>query len=130
MKKLSSVYAEALYKTANAVGAEPAVKEFAGFLEERGHTELLPDILNKFQGICESKRENMPLKLTFPFEQTPELVERMCVSLVSYGLIPQERLGEVTVDVELDKSLVGGFVAEANGKILDASIKRLLYKNA
>lgn len=85
-----------------------------------GRAGMLGDILRDFVRMYQESIGIRRARLTASQQPSPELVERI------RALVKEKTGRDVTVDVEVDPSLIGGFVLDIDDYILDASIKRQL----
>jgi ATP synthase F1 delta subunit len=125
-------------KLKNALGAlEGQVSritlEFLYILAQKRRLKLLPGICRKFESLIihesglDGKGE-LHVKLIFAYEPPESLLEKLRVSLPEHGLYPAALSPKVKFEVAVDPGLIAGFIAEANGKILDVSLSRKLAK--
>ncbi|MDR0859122.1 MAG: ATP synthase F1 subunit delta [Oscillospiraceae bacterium] len=107
--------------------------EFLYILALKRRLKLLPGICEKFETLLIRETGlngdgELHVKLTFPYEPENALIEKMRESLPKSGLYPESAKPYVKFQVAVDPSLIAGFVAEANGLILDVSLLRKLSK--
>lgn len=93
---------------------------FIALLIQNGRMELLTDILRDFVNVY---RRSIGVRRAHLLAVAPPS-EHMLQSLKA--LVKGKTGDDVIIDVDVDPSLVGGFVLDLDGYLLDASVKRQL----
>ena len=94
-------------------------------LKEKGHTQLYPSVLRGVARILESRGTHdarIVVKDTAAYEQQKSAID---AALAQLGAQDEP-------EVHIDETIIGGFIAEAEGKQLDKSYKTKLvslYRN-
>ncbi len=124
MKVTARQYAQALYDlTVDAADVKSVVKSFAAYLVARQANNLLPNILNHFeqiwsaeQGVAVGKiRSAHPLN-----EDTEAQIKDYLSKLLAKPYLSLEKV--------VEPDLLGGFVAEYDNQVFDASLKNNLER--
>ena len=102
--------------------------QFILLLLSRNHLKHMPAAIGRFEQICDDYYGKATVRLRVPYELTPGLLERLKLQLVERGLMHGHSAEKVTFQVELDESLIGGFIAECDGVQIDTSLKSALTK--
>ena len=87
------------------------VHEFVLYIEKKNMQHLLPGILKQLEILAKKDREENSFKLTFAKEPTVETVENVKSYLKNTE--PPEVL--------IDEKILGGFISEHKGRVVDAS---------
>jgi len=113
-----------------AVGnqADALVSEFLALLARRRHLKYLPGICRQFEKLAEANLGRATVRLRIPYQPGAELQDRLREHLAALGLFSPELKNGVKFEILLDKSLLGGFVAEYGGRSLDASLRTRLNR--
>ena len=98
---------------------EDDLQRFVVFVAEKGRSDYLRRIFRTYLDLyCEA--EGLQHVILTSAEPSPELEKRIRLAL-------QERFGaKVILETDTDPSLIGGFLIEVNGYLLDASVSRQL----
>ena len=104
----------------------PLTVEFLLFLLGRQHLKYLPAAAGWFHHLSDRYFDRASVHLRVPFDLDLRLVEQLRSRFVRDGLIPGESADNAEFHIELDQSLIGGFIAECNGKQIDASLRTAL----
>ena len=100
--------------------------EFVCLLAKRRKLKLLPGIVTRFEKLVQSASGIVEIDLSLPFEPDEGLLKRLRVLLAARKMYPEGLRDNVIFNVKIDKSLLGGFIAECGGRVLDFSLKRRL----
>lgn len=125
--RLVSDYEKAkLLREVLAGHVHPLTLEFTLLMLTRCQIKYLPDAVEGFQRLCGASDAAVSLRV--PFELDEALLSRLGRRLAEEGLIPPERAENVSFDITVDETLLGGFIAAYGGYQLDASLKTALNK--
>lgn len=86
------------------------------FLEKNNLIHLLPNILRKLEAQNKKEKDFARILIKTSHEFSPETISGI---KKKFGLEDKTK-----VDVEVDQSIIGGFVVFGRNKILDASVRR------
>ena len=100
----------------DVAGTEP----FLTLLNQNGRMELVQDILRDFVDMYHRSIGIRKAHLTTVSEPSERLLQRL------KALVKQKTGDDVIIEVDVDPSLVGGFVFDIDDYLLDASVKRQL----
>jgi ATP synthase F1 delta subunit len=100
--------------------------EFLNLLALRRKLNYFPRIVSRFVKLCEQASGKVRVKLSLPYQPGDKLLEKLRGSLAGLGLYPDSSAALAEFDVTVDKSLVGGFIAECDGMLLDRSLRTKL----
>lgn len=124
MKVTARQYAQALYDlTVDAADAKLVVKSFATYLVSKQSVSLLPDIISNFEKIWSKEQGLAVSKIRSAHPLTKETEQLIKDYLVKILKKPQ-----LSLETEVDSNLLGGFVAECDNQILDASLQNNLKR--
>jgi len=98
----------------NPTKQEKIIKDFLTFCKEKNLLNQLPNVVKHLEIIAKSKAdlEQLHIHSSQPLSQN---IIQSIQKLVDAGK-------QVTVNLKEDKELTGGFIAEYNGMIYDASV--------
>jgi ATP synthase F1 delta subunit len=113
-------------REALAADFHPLTIEFLLLLLGRHHLKHFPAAAGWYHHLSDRHFGRATVRLRIPFDLDHRLIERLEDRFVSDGLIPAGNAGNVEFHVELDKDLIGGFIADCNGRQIDASLKTAL----
>jgi len=102
--------------------------EFALLLVKRRHLKHLPSIADNFLRLNNNRLGYTDVKIKVPYELPPETLEVMRKKLTAMGLIPELNADKARITVEIDRDVIGGFVAYGEGTQIDASLRTALAK--
>jgi F-type H+-transporting ATPase subunit delta len=106
------------------VGADTTLGKFVRLVAERDRIATLPAIYDCFVRIGDraAGRVRLTLKAATTLEQT-----QIDAVVAAFGNITD---GNITAEVEVDSSLLGGAVVELEGRVFDGSVKTRLTRLA
>ena len=105
-----------------ALGNAPSdpMERFLALLAKQGRLGLLPDILRDFVAMYRRSHGVIRAGLVTAQEPSAHLLE-------SLKALVKEKMGfDVIIDVQVDPSIIDGFVFDIDDYLLDASVKRQL----
>jgi F0F1-type ATP synthase delta subunit len=100
--------------------------QFLCLLTLRRRLKYLPRITPRFAALCEKASGKVRVRLSLPYAPSEKLLGRLRESLAVLGLYSKRSVALAEFDVSVDKSLVGGFIAECDGLLLDRSLRTKL----
>ena len=98
------------------------VYSFVVLIIKKGREAYLDEIANAFLEQYNAFKNITPVKLTSAVKLEAEQVNKIISSLKS-----REKLGEVELEEVINPELIGGFILEYNGKMIDSSVSRGLH---
>ncbi|MBO5595706.1 MAG: ATP synthase F1 subunit delta [Bacteroidales bacterium] len=98
----------------------PDLSRFLTLLNKNGRMELVQDILRDFVDMYHRSVGIRKAHLTTVSEPSERLLQRL------KALVKSKTGDDVIIEVDVDPSLVGGFVFDIDDYLLDASVKRQL----
>jgi ATP synthase F1 delta subunit len=102
--------------------------QFLCLLAIRRKMKYLPRIVPRFIKLSQQASGKVRVKLSLPYSPSEKLLLKLRESLAAFGLYSQRSTALAEFDVSVDKSLVGGFIAECDGLLLDHSLRtRLMH---
>lgn len=101
--------------------------EFFKLILRRCHLKHLSGVPEHFKRMCDDYSHKATVTLRTPFALDRETVGRLKSRFERDGLIPASA-ESITFKVTEDKDLIGGFIAQCNGRQIDASVKSQLTK--
>jgi len=114
------IYAETLYKLLEeGKDMDSVIFTFLNFLKQKSKLDRIEKIIKQFEKIYNSENNIAGLKIRSAHELDTKIVQRIAKSL---------NLEKYELQTEIDKELIGGFVAQYNDNLIDASIKNNLNK--
>lgn len=120
MKNTNKIYAEVLYEIVKEKeDATSEILSFLKFLKEKGEIYKVDKIILEFEKIYNKKNNIFELDIKSANELSNEFVDKIAKSL---GIEKYE------LKSEIDKGLLGGFIARYDDNLIDASIKNNLNK--
>ncbi len=96
---------------------EQVTKDFMKFVTSHKMENRLPDILRHLERLVEMKSRNEQVRIRTPFEISKNTVS---------GITEKMNASGKDVEVEIDETLIGGFIATYKGLEYDASLKKQL----
>ena len=109
-----------LLETALGEGMSPDLGRFLSLLNRNGRMDMAEDILRDFVDLYRRSMGVRKAHLTTVAEPSQLLLQRL------KDLVKQKTGDDVIIEVDVDPSLIGGFVFDIDDYLLDASIKRQL----
>jgi len=107
---------------ANKAGLSEYMLRFLDILLEKDRFKYLDDILDSYHTLLDEKAGKVRVQLLTAMDIDGEMVNKIAQAL-------SRIIGkEVVVEVEKDRSLIGGVIAEVEGIVYDGSIKTQLEK--
>lgn len=106
----------------------PLTFEFIQLMIRRRHLRHLPAVVMAYEKLCDILYGILSIRLRVPFMPGPDTFERLWEKLVSVGMIPEKNADKIKIQYETEPDLIGGFIAQGNGMIIDASIRSVLSK--
>lgn len=94
---------------------------------ERRLSEL-PKIIRRFKKVAGEALGRITVELRISHEPDEDLLGKLRAYLADCGLIPRDKAADALFDITVDKSLLGGFMAEYNGRLIDKSLKTRLFE--
>lgn len=110
---------EKIIEAVTARKVSPLTTAFNKLLTSKGRESELPEILKAFIDQYNHLKGITKATLTTAVPMSPELKQR-----IESKLLSEAGLKKVELDTRTDESLIGGFVLEFEGKIVDASVAR------
>jgi F-type H+-transporting ATPase subunit delta len=114
------IYAAALYEAVQGdVETDALIRNFLRFLKEKKKLHRIEKIIKEFEKIYNERKGIFSLKIASARKLDKEIVEKIAgaLKIEKYELTP-----------EIDKKLLGGFVAQYGDSLFDMSIKNNLEK--
>ena len=109
-----------LLQTALGNHISPELSRFLTLLNKNGRMDLVEDILRDFVTIYRRSIGIRKAHLVTATEPSERLLQRL------KALVRQKTGDDVIIEVEVDPSIIGGFVFDIDEYLLDASVKRQL----
>lgn len=109
-----------LLQTALGNHMSPELSRFLTLLNKNGRMDLVEDILRDFVTIYRRSIGIRKAHLVTATEPSERLLQRL------KALVRQKTGDDVIIEVEVDPSIIGGFVFDIDEYLLDASVKRQL----
>ena len=111
---------KAVSAVADELGVDATTKSFLGVLAENHRLGALPKIIKAFRTLAAQHRGEIAAEVTSAHPLTDEQVIELKHQL-------RQRVGrEVSVDLSVDPSLLGGLVVRVGSQMIDSSIKTRL----
>ena len=111
-----------LLQTALGNHMSPELSRFLTLLNKNGRMDLVEDILRDFVTIYRRSIGIRKAHLVTATEPSERLLQRL------KALVRQKTGDDVIIEVEVDPSIIGGFVFDIDEYLLDASVKRQLER--
>lgn len=104
--------------------AEAAGANLLAVLSENDRLEACPEISRQFDQLKTHAEQKIEVKITSATPVEPDLADKLSDAL-------QQNLGRyVALTIDVDASLIGGAVIEAEDKVIDASVRSRLQRLA
>ncbi len=100
----------------------PDLSRFLTLLNRNGRMDMVADILRDFVNLYRSSIGVGKAHLTVVEEPSEQLLQRL------KALVKQKTGDDVIIEVDVDPSLIGGFVFDIDNYLMDASVKRQLER--
>lgn len=113
---------EKLLREAQGGRLSPEMGRFFTLLSRRGRMDLVQEILRSFVDLYRQSQGLRKASLTVVEEPSAHLLQRL------KDLVRQKTGDDVLIEVDVDPTLVGGFVFDMDDYLLDASVKRQLER--
>jgi ATP synthase F1 delta subunit len=108
---------------------DPLVLRFLCLLADQRKLSLLPDIVRRYEKLVRKASGERWVRLSSAFELDEPLLDEIKAYLVRRGLVEQGTPHhKILFEWTRDQSLLGGFRAEYEGRMLDESLKTRLIK--
>lgn len=118
MKNTDKIYALALYGALEGKDdIKTIINNFLNFLKEKSQLHRIDKIISEFENIYNKKNGIAKLKIKSAFPIDSQLVDKIAATF---------KLKKYELETEIDKNLIGGFVAKYGDSLIDASIKHQL----
>jgi len=98
----------------------PEMSRFLSLLNRNGRMDLVEDILRDFVDMYHLSVGVRKAHLTTATEPSERLMQRL------KDLVKQQTGDDCLIEVDVDPSIIGGFVFDLEDRLLDASVKRQL----
>ena len=85
---------------------------------QKGRITLVPEVLNDYQAIHDSRKNVIRMKITTAYEAEPELIDR-----IAEKFRKQYDAESVQVDVDVDPDLIGGAIIVIGDTMYDESVR-------
>lgn len=95
---------------------------FLDILVRKGREAYLPEIAGEFFELYRAHKKITALKITSASPLSEELVKALISKLQAHGAVKEN----VELETKIDPTLIGGFVVETEGKIIDTSVQQSL----
>jgi len=111
---------KAIASVASVLGLDPTTVKFLGVLAENRRLRDLPAIIRAFRALAAAHRGEMTAEVTSAHPLTDTQVADLKQAL-------RQRVGrDVSVDLSVDPSLLGGLVVKIGSQMIDSSIRTRL----
>jgi F-type H+-transporting ATPase subunit delta len=111
---------KAVSAVADSIGVDATTKNFLGVLAENHRLGALPKIIRAFRALAAQHRGEVSAEVASAHPLTDEQVIELKHQL-------RQRVGrEVSVDLSVDPTLLGGLVVRVGSQMIDSSIKTRL----
>lgn len=112
--------AKAVLAAADQIGVDPTTRNFLGVLAENRRLGELPAIARAFRQLAARHRGEVTAEVTSAHPLSDEQVEELKQQL-------RRRVGrDVTIDLAVDRDLLGGLVVRVGSQMIDSSIRTRL----
>ncbi len=122
VKNINKLYARALYESLEEKSAkeiEKAISTFLDLLKRKGDLHRIQKVVKEFEEFYNRKNGICKLKIASAYPLKEKTVEKIAKKL---------DLKEYELETKIERDLIGGFVAQYNDNLIDASIKNNLNK--
>lgn len=122
VKNINKLYARALYESLegkSAAETETTISNFLDLLKKKGDLHRTQKVFKEFEELYNQKNGIRKLKITSAFSLDKNTLEKIAQKL---------DLKDYELETSINKDLIGGFVAQYEDNLVDASIKNNLKK--
>jgi F-type H+-transporting ATPase subunit delta len=112
--------AKAIAATAEVLGLDPITRRFLGVLAENGRLSQLEAVIRTFARLATAHRGETSAEVTSAFPLNDGQIAALKAQLKARGDT------DVTIDANVDPSILGGIVIRLGSRMIDASIKTKL----
>jgi F-type H+-transporting ATPase subunit delta len=112
--------AKAIAATAEVLGLDPITRRFLGVLAENGRLSQLEAVIRTFARLAAAHRGETSAEVTSAFPLNDGQIAALKAQLKARGDT------DVTIDANVDPSILGGIVIRLGSRMIDASIKTKL----
>lgn len=103
----------------------------AGFLERLirdRRLNLLSRICRIYSTMVEAELGDVTVRLRVRYSPSQQILSELREELAKRGLFPKEKRDAAVFDIVIDESVIGGFIAECRGRVIDASLRTRLAR--
>ncbi|MCL2664847.1 MAG: F0F1 ATP synthase subunit delta [Defluviitaleaceae bacterium] len=104
----------------------PLTIEFMILMLSRRQIKSLPEAASCYRLL--SGLADTVVRLRVPYEPDELLLKKFRTYFADSKLLSKDKAESAVIEIELDKDLIGGYVAYCNGQQIDASLKTALAK--
>jgi len=104
----------------------PLTKRFIRLLADMERLGGIKKIAGAFDRLARKEMGRVDLNLTVYEEAPPEMTSKLVQAACIKGMFGQRDSGDIDLNVSVDKSLLGGFIAECEGIGWDCSLRSRL----
>jgi len=120
MKNIDKIYAQALYALLmDADDLDSIISGFLTTLKSKSLIHRVDHIIKEFEKIYNKKNDIANLKIKSAYHLDKDLITKIANAL---------GIKEYELETEIDKDLIGGFVAQYDDNLIDSSLKNNLNK--
>lgn len=119
--RLSTASRLALYLP-EGEGADSAFGRFLGALAEKGRLGLLPQVSELYDRDWRESQSRLLVKVTSAVALETDQVERLSESLA------RRFQRKIDLDIKIDPALIGGAIIDADGDVIDGSVRGRLAR--
>ena len=94
---------------------------FINLLLDKNRLDLLEEITNNYKSMLDKQNKKITIKIITPYEITKKEAKDIADKFKK-----QENAKEVSYELEIDETLIGGIKVILNGKVYDSSVKTKL----
>ncbi|MBU4453350.1 ATP synthase F1 subunit delta [Candidatus Parcubacteria bacterium] len=120
MKNSDKIYALALYGAIEEDdNIDTIINAFLNLLKEKSQLHRINKIIAEFEKVYNQKNDVFQLKIQSAFPLDSQVIDKIADAL---------KIKKYELETEIDKNLIGGFVARYGDTLIDTSIKNNLNK--
>lgn len=119
--------ADALHSALNGQ-ADPLTVGFLVRLVKDRRLKLLPHVRRVYDIMASEALGEVTVRLRVRYAPSDKLLTRLRDELSARGLFAREKRDAAVFEVVIDESVIGGFIAEHRGRVVDASLKTKLTR--